>query len=67
MVSLDKAIRANPRHFTAMAELAGMMEDYGDRTGALKLYRRVLALDPQMHLAAERAKALTKEVEGQGI
>ena len=34
---------------------------------ALKLYRRVLALDPQMRIAAERARALTREVEGQGI
>jgi tetratricopeptide (TPR) repeat protein len=67
MVSLDRAIRANPRHFTAMAELAEMMEDYGDKAGALKLYRRALALDPHLAAAAERAKALTKEIEGQGI
>ena len=52
---------------SAMAELGEMLEDYGDKPGALKLYRRVLALDPQMHLAAERAKALEKAVEGQGI
>ena len=57
----------NPRHFIAMAELGEMLEDYGDKAGALKLYRRVLTLDPQMKVAAERAKALTKEVEGQGI
>ncbi|MBN9553193.1 MAG: tetratricopeptide repeat protein [Alphaproteobacteria bacterium] len=67
MVSLDRAVRANPRHFTAMAELAEMMEDYGDKAGALKLYRRALALDPHLAAAAERAKALTKEIEGQGI
>jgi Tfp pilus assembly protein PilF len=67
MISLQKAVVINPRHFTAMAELGEMLEDYGDKPGALKLYRRVLALDPQMKVAAERAKALTKEVEGQGI
>jgi hypothetical protein len=50
-----------------MTELAEMLEDYGDKPGALKLYRRVLVLDPQMKVAAERAKALGKEVEGQGI
>jgi hypothetical protein len=33
----------------------------------LKLYRRALALDPHLAAAAERAKALTKEIEGQGI
>jgi tetratricopeptide (TPR) repeat protein len=67
MLSLQRAVVINPRHFAAMAELGEMLEDYGDKPGALKLYRRVLALDPQMKVAAERAKALTKEVEGQGI
>ena len=67
MISLQKAVTLKPRHFTAMAELGEMLEDYGDKPGALKLYRRVLALDPQMKGAAEREKALTKEVEGQGI
>jgi|SRR5579872_2590283 len=67
MISLQKAVQLNPRHFRAMAELAGMLEDYGDKAGALKLYRRVLALDPQMEGAARHEKALEKDVEGQGI
>ena len=67
MISLQRAVLLNPRQFVAMAELAEMLEDYGDKPGALKLYRRTLALDPQMKVAAERTKALTKEVEGQGI
>jgi predicted TPR repeat methyltransferase len=67
MISLQKAVELNPRHFAAMAELAGMMEEYGDKAGALKLYRRVLALDPQMEGAARHEKALEKDVEGQGI
>ena len=67
MISLQRAVTIKPRHFIAMAELGEMLEDYGDKPGALKLYRRVLVLDPQMKVAVERAKALTKEVEGQGI
>ena len=67
MISLQRAVTLNPREFAAMTELAEMMEDYGDKPGALKLYRRVLTLDPQMKVATERTKALTKEVEGQGI
>lgn len=67
MISLQKTVTLNPRHFIAMAELGEMLEDYGDKAGALKLYRRVLALDPQMRGAREREKALTREVEGQGI
>ena len=67
MLSLQKAVLLNPRHFRAMLELAEMLEDYGDKATALKLYRRVLTLDPQMHDAVERVKALGKQVEGQGI
>jgi Tfp pilus assembly protein PilF len=67
MISLQKAVLLNPREFKAMAELAEMLEDYGDKPAALKLYRRVLALDPQMRVADERARALTRAVEGQGI
>jgi Tfp pilus assembly protein PilF len=67
MISLQRAVVLNPRQFAAMTELAEMLEDYGDKPSALKLYRRVLVLDPQMRVATERAKALAKEVEGQGI
>ena len=67
MLSLQKTVLINPRQFSAMAELADMLEAYGDKPGALKLYRRALALDPQLSGAARREKALSKEVEGQGI
>jgi Tfp pilus assembly protein PilF len=67
MVSLQKVVQLNPRQFEAMAELAGMLEDYGDKAGALKLYRRALALDPQLEGAARHVKALTRAVEGQDI
>ncbi|HKD48469.1 MAG TPA: hypothetical protein VKB67_12360 [Rhizomicrobium sp.] len=67
MISLQHAVVLNPRHFAAMTELAAMLEDYGDKAGALKLYRRTLVLDPKMKIAAEREKALAKEVEGQKI
>lgn len=67
MVSLQKAVRRNSRDFSAMSDLADMLEDYGDKPGALKLYRRVLALYPQMEGAARHVKALSRDVEGQGI
>jgi Flp pilus assembly protein TadD len=67
MVSLQKAVTANPRQFEAMNDLADMLEQYGDKPGALKLYRRALALDPYLAAADRHVKALEKEVEGQGI
>src|SRR5690242_16881378 len=57
MLSLQKAVADNPRHFAAMSELGDMLENYGDKAGALKLYRRVLALDPQMEGAARHVRA----------
>jgi tetratricopeptide (TPR) repeat protein len=67
MVSLQKAVTLNPRQFEAMTDLADMLQDYGDKPGALKLYRQALALDPQLTEAARHEKALAKELEGQGI
>ena len=57
----------NPRHFAALAELASMLEDYGDKAGALKLYRRALELDPQMDIASRKVRELTQRVEGRDI
>jgi len=44
-----------------------MLEDYGDKPGALKLYRRALALDPKLEGAEEHVKSLETDVEGQRI
>jgi tetratricopeptide (TPR) repeat protein len=67
MVSLQKAVTLNPRQFEAMTDLADMLEEYGDKQAALKLYRQALALDPQLSEAARHEKSLAKELEGQGI
>jgi Flp pilus assembly protein TadD len=67
MVSLQKAVQANPRDFAALSDLADMLADYGDKPGALKLYRRVQQLDPQREGVARQIRALTRDVEGQGI
>jgi Flp pilus assembly protein TadD len=67
MIALQQAISINPRNFPVMIELAGMLEDYGDKKAALGLYRKALALDPQLDVAARRVRALEKDVEGQGI
>jgi len=67
LVSLQKAVLLNPRQFTALNELADMLEDYGDKAGALKLYRRALDLDPQLDGAAQKVRELTQSVEGRDI
>jgi tetratricopeptide (TPR) repeat protein len=67
MLSLEHAILLNPRQFAALFELGNMMEDYGNKAGALKLYRKALELDPQLEGARKHVDALTRDVEGQGI
>jgi len=64
---LQKAVMLNPRQFAALNELADMLEDYGDKAGALKLYRRALDLDPQMEGAVQKVRELTQSVEGRDI
>ena len=39
----------------------------GDKTGALKLYRRALELDPELEDASRKANELTRSVEGRDI
>lgn len=67
LVSLQKVVLLNPRQFSAMVELASMLEDYGDKKGALKLYRQALALDPQLDIAQRKIRELTTSVEGRDI
>jgi tetratricopeptide (TPR) repeat protein len=67
MVSLQKAIQLNPRHFVAMEQLGEMLEDYGDKPGALRMYRRALAIDPQYEGLQRHIDGLSRDVEGQGI
>lgn len=67
LVSLQKTVLLNPRHFNALIELAAMLEEYGDRAGALKLYRKALDVDPQMDVATRKIRELTTSVEGRDI
>ncbi len=67
IVSLEHAILLNPRQFAAMYELGNILEDYGNKDGALKLYRKALELDPQLEGAQKHVDALSRDVEGQGI
>lgn len=67
LVSLQKVVTLNPRNFQALTELAAMVEDYGDKKTALKLYRQALAVDPQLEDARSKVRELTTSVEGRDI
>jgi tetratricopeptide repeat protein len=65
--SLRHVLRLQPKHFIAIAELAEILEQFGDKPGALKAYRQAKSLDPFIEGLDDRIKALTKEIEGQEI
>jgi tetratricopeptide (TPR) repeat protein len=67
MVNLQRTITLNPRQFEAYAELGDMLQDYGDKAGALAMYRKALALDPSYDDVARRVRELTRAVEGERI
>jgi Flp pilus assembly protein TadD len=67
LVSLQKTVTLNPRNFAALSELGDMLQDYGDKKGALALYRRALALDPQLDNAVRKVRELQQTVEGRDI
>jgi tetratricopeptide (TPR) repeat protein len=67
MLSLQKTVELNPRHFEAMEQLGEMLEGYGDKAGALKIYRRAIAIDPHFEGLQRHIDGLSRDVEGQGI
>jgi Flp pilus assembly protein TadD len=67
MFCLEKAVTLNPRNYEALADLAGKVEEYGDKPGALRLYRKAFALDPHFDGLDRKIRALTKDVEGESL
>jgi Flp pilus assembly protein TadD len=65
--SLRHVLALQPKHFIAIAELAEILEQFGDKPRALKAYRAAKGLDPYIEGLDDRIRALTKEIEGQRI
>lgn len=64
---IEQALRLEPRHFEALAGLGVILEDLGDRKGALDAYRRALSLNPWLSNGRARVSPLELEIEGRGI
>jgi hypothetical protein len=56
-----------PRHFVALASLGAILEEFDNKPQALAAYRKALALNPYLDGIPDRIRALSREVEGQGI
>jgi len=55
---LHAALALNPKYVPALLNLANLQEDLGRRDDALALYERLLAIDPQCHVALARHAGL---------
>jgi tetratricopeptide (TPR) repeat protein len=64
---LRHVLALEPRHFKALNGLGLIMQEIGDKEAALKAFRHVLKLYPQLGETRQLEKELTREVEGQGI
>ena len=64
---LEQVLRLEPRHYEALAGLGVILEDLGDKKGALEAYRRALKLDPWLRNGEARIAPLELDVEGRGI
>ncbi|MDO8838048.1 MAG: tetratricopeptide repeat protein [Parvibaculum sp.] len=64
---IEQVLRLEPRHYQAMAGLGVILEELGDKKGALEAFRRALALNPWLTNITERIGPLEIEVEGRGI
>nr|RAV97982.1 hypothetical protein DBT41_14875 [Aerococcus urinae] len=64
---LEHVLQLEPRHFSAMGGLAVILNELGDKRGALDVYRRALKLNPYLDGAAQAEKSLSIDVEGRGI
>ncbi|MDZ4379748.1 MAG: tetratricopeptide repeat protein [Parvibaculum sp.] len=64
---VEHALRLEPRHFEALAGLGVILEELGDKKGALDAYRKAVAINPQLLNGKERIAPLELEVEGRGI
>lgn len=64
---IEQVLRLEPRHFGALGGLAVLLNELGDKEGALQAYRKVLVIHPYLEGAQAAEKRLSEEVEGRGI
>ena len=67
MADIAQTIQREPRHFGALAGMGMILEQRGFAASALRAYRRVLELAPQMASAKAAVERLEAAERGQGL
>jgi tetratricopeptide (TPR) repeat protein len=64
---LRRALALDPNHFRALEALGHILQELGEKKGALQAYRRLLEVHPFAAGAKQTVEELEREVTGQGI
>ena len=64
VADIAETLTRNPRHFGALAGLGAILEELGNKTRALEVYRAALAIHPHLQGVSEAVKRLEKDVAG---
>jgi tetratricopeptide (TPR) repeat protein len=67
LADLREVLKREPRHSGALSGLGLIMQDIGDDTQALEVYRRALAIYPRLQRIPDVVKTLQEKIEGRDI
>lgn len=67
IVDIERTLALEPRHFGALAGLANILEQMGEKERALEAWYRALAVYPAMRNAQDAVLRLEEELQGRGI
>ncbi|WP_340107665.1 tetratricopeptide repeat protein [Pikeienuella sp. HZG-20] len=67
MADIERAVALEPRHFSALAGLAMVLERVGRPAAALKAWREIERLHPTLDKANEAIERLSPEVDGHAL
>jgi len=64
---LRRTLALDPKHYRALSGLGTVLSESGDDAGALKVYQRLLDINPNDKDAENALDELKRKVEGRGI
>ncbi len=67
LADIREVLTRNPRHFGALGGLALILDEIGEKKGALEAYRSIERLYPNREGLAEAIRRLEREVQGEDI
>ena len=67
LADIREVLQREPRHFGALSGLGLILQDIGDDSQALDVYRRALAVCPRLQRIPDIVKTLKDKVEGKDI